>query len=339
METHVGVLPIDVIDALAAQLNEKSSLSNSSPARFLRLPHPRTGIASLFLPYELNMERLDSSSKTRFSIAEVQAVAPPNARSWFIGEEVVSDGKLLVMTPVDPVLLLIPILQTLQPTDGSAGNFRPADDIFTDAAEKLATASRSSAAKDPSTILLESDITALLSLDCVEHAMRRICEVKDITPEITVYRFSPEKLLQYIRAKVDRLSAPRVLEMSRSLIRGLAKDGLMEDGKEDLLALGRIRSACDLVSQYVPPDVHQSLLASYEFTKLDAHLKGVHDEQLAQVVASKPTKAKAVKATPSTEEGGKKRKNQTKSSQGVEKLKKANVNGMSKLSSFFKKAA
>ena len=36
---------------------------------------------------------------------------------------------------------------------------------------------------------------------------------------------------------------------------------------------------------------------------------------------------------------GKKRKGAAKASQGVEKLKKANVKGMAKLSSFFQKAA
>ncbi|KAH7913669.1 ribonuclease H2, subunit B [Hygrophoropsis aurantiaca] len=336
MDTHVAVLPIDIIDTLATQLNEKRSPSIPSSARFLRLPHPRTGIASLFLPYELNRENLVNTGTPKSSILEVQAVTPPNARSWFIEENVVSDGKLLIMTPVDPVFLLIPILQSLQPKDGSAVKFRPADDIFTDAAELLATGSKATATKDPSSLIPKNDIATFASLDCVKRAMKRVCEVKEITPEIRVFKFSPEKLLQYLRAKVDRLSTPRVLEMSRGLIRGLAKDGLMEDGKEDLLALGRIRSACDLVAQYIPQDIYHSLLASYDFKALEAYLKGLQTEQFARVAATNPTKTKITK-TASTEDAGKKRK--AKGSQGVEKLKKANTNGMSKLSSFFKKTA
>ena len=35
--------------------------------------------------------------------------------------------------------------------------------------------------------------------------------------------------------KVSRLSKHAVAEKSRTIIRGLAKDGLMDDGKEDLL--------------------------------------------------------------------------------------------------------
>jgi ribonuclease H2 subunit B len=43
------------------------------------------------------------------------------------------------------------------------------------------------------------------------------------------------KVVEYLRVKVARLATPEVFEVSRTLIRGLAKDGLMEDGKEDLL--------------------------------------------------------------------------------------------------------
>ena len=62
---------------------------------------------------------------------EVQAVSPPNRRSWFLADEVVggtislllntprlfmtvTDGKLLVMTPMDPAFILIRMLHTTQ---------------------------------------------------------------------------------------------------------------------------------------------------------------------------------------------------------------------------------
>jgi ribonuclease H2 subunit B len=57
----------------------------------------------------------------------------------------------------------------------------------------------------------------------------------DITPDLTVYRYSEDKVMEYLQAKVSRLSKHAVAEKSRSIIRGLAKDGLMDDGKEDLL--------------------------------------------------------------------------------------------------------
>jgi hypothetical protein len=57
----------------------------------------------------------------------------------------------------------------------------------------------------------------------------------EVTPEITVYRYSPEKLLAYVQKKVSRLNSPAIFETSKTLVRTLARDGLMEDGKEQLL--------------------------------------------------------------------------------------------------------
>lgn len=41
--------------------------------------------------------------------------------------------------------------------------------------------------------------------------------------------------MNYLKAKVKRLSTQSVCEMSTTMIRHLAKNGLMDDGKEDLL--------------------------------------------------------------------------------------------------------
>lgn len=90
-------------------------------------------------------------------------------------------------------------------------------------------------------------------------------------------------MLENLKGKVRSLSNPRVAEMSRTLIRSLAKDGLMDDGKEELLECasfftsylllsiihfspaGRIKLACELLSQYLPRDILQDLIASYEY--------------------------------------------------------------------------
>lgn len=105
-----------------------------------------------------------------------------------------ADGKLLMMTPVDPAFLLVPILQALvtvsvlqephfmpylpeyQPR-GELGNFRPMDELFEDAVE---TFIRSPPAvpnlKDPSSEPSKEDMLYFLSLDCARHAMPRICD-------------------------------------------------------------------------------------------------------------------------------------------------------------------
>ncbi|KAG8213740.1 ribonuclease H2, subunit B [Butyriboletus roseoflavus] len=242
------------------------------------------------------------------------------------------------MTPVDPLFILIPILRAIKRSD--ATNFRPAEDIFEDAARHIAEASMTDAAQDTSMSVCVEDIMKFAALECTKKAMKRLCDVKgkpnEITAEITVFRYSSQKLIQELRKKVATLSTPRITNMSRCLVRSLAKDGLMEDKNEDLLELGRTKLACELLGQYLPHDIQGQLIASYDLTKLDAHVKALAKEQslLAPENNAVTKKSKAGPATVS--EGTKKRK---KGSQGVEKLKKANVNGMSKLSTFFTKKA
>ncbi|KAJ7859693.1 ribonuclease H2, subunit B [Mycena leptocephala] len=320
MATHVAILPSDALD-----LPIDISSDPTAASRFLRLPHPRTGLASLFLPYQ---SRGNDGSK-RDAILEVQAVAPTNARSWFIGQEVVADGKLLVMTPIDPAFLLIPILQSVYPENGDQGMFRPADEIFEDAAANLEQSSTSAADKDVSLLVSKEDVFQFVSMECCINALKRVCDVKEITEDITVYRFSPQKVVEYLRVKVERLSTPKTIEVSRTLVRNLAKDGLMEDGKENLLEVGRVRAACDLVGQYAPPGIRSLLTASYDFTPLDAHFKSIEDENAALAV-EKPVKTKPAPVTVD-------KKRKPGGSQGVEKLKKAKTAGMAKLSTFFTK--
>lgn len=108
------------------------------------------------------------------------------------------------------------------------------------------------ATQDTSTSVEVEDIIKFAGLECTKKAMKRLCDVKgkldslrtthcltqnvsEVTPEITVFRYSPEKLLQELRKKAATLSTPRTTEISRCLVRSLAKDALMEDKNEDLL--------------------------------------------------------------------------------------------------------
>ena len=87
-----------------------------------------------------------------------------------------------------------------------------------------------------------------------------------------------------MRSKVARLSSSDILAGSQTVIRNLAKDGLMEDGKEELLArklrfpfpirwlnffsVGRLHAACDLISQYLPSITRDALINSYEYVDI-----------------------------------------------------------------------
>ncbi|KAM5531576.1 hypothetical protein V8D89_014745 [Ganoderma adspersum] len=329
MACHVGVLPADLLQALSNQLGDSTPEGSESIGsrrgglRTLRFPHPRTGTPSLFLPY-------DQPDGAKSLLLEVQAVSPPNPRSWFVSEEVVEDGKLLMMTPIDPAFLLVPLLRVTQPAAG-LGNFLPPDDLIEDAASKLLSGN-----SEP--LLSPDDVQRLSSLRCVQAAMRHVCEYKEITAEVVVYRYSAERVQTYLRTKVARLSQKDVSELSRTLTRGFAKDGLMEDGKEDTLNAARLRVACDLVSQYLARDVYERLLSSYDFAALDVHMKILKDEAMA-VAASKLNAIEAKESGDSKEtyEQNNDKKRKPRNSTGVEKLKKANTKGMAKLSTFFQK--
>lgn len=112
-----------------------------------------------------------------------------------------TDGKLLVMNPIDPAFLLIPILKATIPvrwpvtvstmiltssqTDGTAGNFRPADDIFEQAASTIMAAP---SLEGDTPISLE-DIQQLSSLRCTHIAMRRICDFKGMCGDMNEVAF------------------------------------------------------------------------------------------------------------------------------------------------------
>jgi ribonuclease H2 subunit B len=112
-------------------------------------------------------------------------------------------------------------------------------------------------------------------------ACRLIEAVPEITPEMTVYRYSPAKVVEYLKIKVARLAQPEVFEISRTLVRNLAKNVLMEDEMEGLLEStpisvsdlsdahcisgARLRASCDMLAQYLSPNLHASLLATYEY--------------------------------------------------------------------------
>jgi ribonuclease H2 subunit B len=76
----------------------------------------------------------------------------------------------------------------------------------------------------------------------------------------------------------------------------------------------------------------------FSFSKLDAHLQTLLDESTTIANAHTNTSKSKSKDNENVNDD-KKRKNKSKTSQGVDKLKKANINGMAKMSSFFQKAS
>ncbi|KAF8639501.1 hypothetical protein AX17_001406 [Amanita inopinata Kibby_2008] len=236
------------------------------------------------------------------------------------------------MTPIDPFFLLLPIFQATNSLEGLENHFRPADDIFEDAAREFEKSSQTS--HEDSVPVSLKDVLHFASFQCTKNALQFVCDTKEVTSELVVYRYSTSKVLEYLRKKVSRLACPHVIDESRTLLRNLAKEGLMDDGNESLLEAGRTRAACELLSQYLPVQVRGALVASYDFSALSSHISRLQLE-IVTVTDTRPMKRSLTNGQNKPAED-KKRKG--KVSHGVEKLKKANVNGMAKISTFFKKS-
>lgn len=180
--------------------------------------------------------------------------------------------------------------------EGAPANFRPIDDVFDDAVTTLT--SQIGKNTPPDLQLSRHDLAKFTSMKCVASAAKHLCEVKgiapppldvksrlcgssEITPDISVYRFSMQTLVNYLRKKVARLIAAKEFRESLTVVRLLAKDGLMEDGKEALLEgelysesvkhlvetflAGCLKAACDLVAHHLPPDVKTEMMSTYEY--------------------------------------------------------------------------
>jgi hypothetical protein len=122
-----------------------------------------------------------------------------------------------MMTPVDPVFLLIPIVRAvykvrvpfhwlllvlLLKQDRTLGNFRPMDDILDDAVTVLT--SQDGKIITPDIQLSRQDLVKFTSMKCVASAMKNLCEVKGGTPSLL--RYIPLMLCNRNHARDQRLS-------------------------------------------------------------------------------------------------------------------------------------
>ncbi|KAL7010200.1 hypothetical protein EMMF5_000220 [Cystobasidiomycetes sp. EMM_F5] len=272
-----------------------------TPAQFLRLPHPRTGTPSLFLPARKNATTANEGNVQADIILEVQAVnaTGDKQRSWFVnGDTVIADGKLLLLTPFDPVFLLVRILLvvgTQHTGDGSNRRSLPYDDIFEAAGEHFQSSSRAEASTSKAGVgskrvhqgyeeddeaenalakMVGEDISRFGRLAFVQRAMESICDCQEITPDMSTYRLNDDKLLDVLKMKIARLATRDAFEGSPTLTRMLAKEGV-GDGQglpEKVQLEARQKASLDLIAGYLPKDIFTLLKGTYEFPSLTQYL-------------------------------------------------------------------
>jgi ribonuclease H2 subunit B len=143
---------------------------------FLSLPHPRHGTAVRF-------------ARTAHALLEIQAHAE-NAQvqpaSWLIDNAVVKDGIIYVVTPIDPLFMLLSALDAAAGGSGASSSTAESTGAFCDISD-----------------VITGSLASLLELPHCSAGLAHMCDVKDRFGTRMV-RFSAAKTLQWLRQKVER---------------------------------------------------------------------------------------------------------------------------------------
>ncbi|XP_069826085.1 ribonuclease H2 subunit B isoform X2 [Dendropsophus ebraccatus] len=197
----------------------------SGKTLFAKLRSPLTDKGAMFLFINSGQQ-----------VCEVKAFQE-EFRSWFIGETVQEDGRLLYVTPVDPLFL---VLYYLMKADKEQGKFQPVEQIVVD--EEF-----------PSCNLL-------LQLTQVAQSLPHITEEKEIGSK-KFYRYSKEKTLKWLKKKVDQ--TVKVLKDSDVCVGGSTQSASYIRIKQecDVKEEDYVRYAHGLISEYIPEELRSELSA------------------------------------------------------------------------------
>ncbi|KAG0561431.1 hypothetical protein KC19_9G064400 [Ceratodon purpureus] len=124
--------------------------------------------------------------------------------AWFIENSVCADGSLYLATPVDPLFVILPILEQLRMKKGDdMGKFRSLDDIVS--------------------------VDGYPGYECLRPYLQRslgiICESREVGEDM-FYRLDDSKVLAWLLCKVAKLS--EALKSSSGLFSGLHPNELSE---------------------------------------------------------------------------------------------------------------
>lgn len=144
----------------------------------------------------------------------------PSLASWFIGDSVCEDGSLYLATPVDPLFIVLPLLEQARMRVAGSGN----GGKFRDLGEILYVPGY------PGYSQLESLVALHAAL---------ICDVKEVGSS-RYYRLSDTKAMAWLLCK---------LEQTMAALRASGESSVASLGDADLRAY-----AAGLLSEYLPAD-------------------------------------------------------------------------------------
>ncbi|XP_078088060.1 ribonuclease H2 subunit B isoform X2 [Mustelus asterias] len=194
---------------------------------FTRLRNPKTGTAALYL--------FNAGAR---QVYEVKAF-DEEYRSWFIGQSVQHDGRLLFVTPLDPLYLVLPYL--IQASE--KGKFQPVDQVI----------------KDEDFPRCSSLLNCTRTLPSLHH----LTDEKEIGNR-KFYKYNKEKTLVWLKKKVEQ--TVKSLKNSNLSVGGGVQSSMLIRNKPatQVTEEDYLRYAHGLLSDYIPADLSVELLKFLE---------------------------------------------------------------------------
>ncbi|XP_017265645.1 ribonuclease H2 subunit B isoform X2 [Kryptolebias marmoratus] len=266
---------------------------DSDPA-FLRLRNPSTDEASLYLLGSGNLQ-----------LYEVKAFEE-DFHSWFVGQTVQRDGRLIFVTPMDPLYLLLPYMIK----SGKEGKFQPVNQVVKD--EDFPACSR------------------LLSCTRSLTSLHHIAEEKEVGSQ-TFHRYSQDRTMDWLKKKVERT----VVALKKKNIcvgEGVKSTTYVRvksesDNQEDYL-----RYAHGLISDYISEDLSKVLLRHLGLPELKSP-KETEPPSKKRKLSDKPVEAEEDYTKFNSADFA--RKPPKKMTAAQKTLAKVDKSGMKPMSSFF----
>ncbi|KAM9449171.1 ribonuclease H2 subunit B isoform 1-T1 [Salvelinus alpinus] len=280
---------------VAADSAVETPKKDDSDPTFILLRNPSTDAASLYL--------LGSGD---VQLYEVKAFNE-DFHSWFIGQTVQRDGRLLYVTPMDPLYLLLPYLIKA----GKEGKFQPVDQVVMD--EDFPACTR------------------LLSCTRSQASLHHVAEEKEVGSQ-KFQRYSQERTMEWLKKKAER--TVKILRKSNiSVGEGVKSTTYVrvkqesETQEEDYL-----RYAHGLISEYLSEDLSKALLKHLQLPELSSP-KEVEPPSKKRKLTDKPLEAGEDYTKFNSSDFS--RKPPKKMSAAQKTLAKVDKTGMKSMSAFF----
>ncbi|AWP13359.1 putative ribonuclease H2 subunit B [Scophthalmus maximus] len=266
--------------------------TDSEPA-FVRLRNPSTDATCLYMLGAGDVQ-----------LYEVKAFEE-DFHSWFVGQTVQRDGRLLFITPMDPLYLMLPYLNKA----GKEGKFQPVDQIVMD--EEFPACSR------------------LLSCTHSLASLHHIAEEKEVG-SLKFHRYSQEKTMSWLKKKVER-TVVALRKKNISVGEGV-KSTTYVRVKSEYQEEDYLRYAHGLISEYISEDLSKALLKHLQLPELTSP-KETEPPSKKRKLSDKPVEAGDDYTKFNSVDFS--RKPPKKMTAAQKTLAKADKTGMKTMSSFF----